>query len=225
MLHDFSTIKTSTLYFPKLHVVRAKNYKKLNCFLKRSENNIFKHKKYFANEKIKTDNYLINSFQMSKQNYPKTPPHTYINKIQTPLFNYKMISYNYKESIEANKRVRKINGIFLDFHNKKKNNTKLKNQGITTCDSFFVKKKSQINHRYLTLGKNENNMDNLSSFSNNTMKEFFINSCNKLYKHRFSLNRRIPLKVINDKYAYIYMSDKSELIKHWRRANYNPLNV
>ena len=52
-----------------------------------------------------------------------------------------------------------------------------------------------------------------------------MNSYEKKYKHKFSLNKRIPLKILNDKYAYIYMSDKSELIKYWRRINYNPLNV
>ena len=230
MIHDFSTIKTSTLYFPKLHVVRAKKYKKLNCFLKRSENNIFKHRNYFSNEKIKTNknsinNYIFNSKQISKENYPKTPSQTLINSIKTTQNNYRIDNYTYKKSYDVNKNIRNINGIFMDFINKKKNNSKLKNQGITTSDSFFVKNRSKLNHRYLTLGKNENNIDNLSTFNNNTFREYFMNSYEKKYKHKFSLNKRIPLKILNDKYAYIYMSDKSELIKYWRRINYNPLNV
>ena len=230
MLHDFSTIKTSTLYFPKLRVVRVKKYKKLNCFLKRSENNIFKHNNCLSNSKMKTNentinNYIFNSKQISKENNPKTPSQTLINNIKTPQKNYRIDNYTYKKCYDVNKNIRKINGIYMDFINKKKNNSKLKNQGITTCESFFVKNKSKLNHRYLTLDKKENNLDNLSTFNNNTFREYFVNSYNKIYKRKFSLNRRIPLKLLRDKYAYIYMSDKSELIKHWRRINYNPLNV
>ena len=230
MFNDFSTIKTSTLYFPKLRVVRAKKYKKLNCFLKRSENNIFHHNNYFSNEKTKTNtntinNYIFNSYQINKENYPKKSSQTLINNIKTPRNSYRIDNYTNKKSYDTNRNIRKINGIFMDFINKKKNNSKLKNQGITTCDSFFSKKKTKLNNRYLTLGKNENNMDNLSTFNNNTFRDYFINSYDKMYKYKFSLNKKLPLKILSDKYAYIYMSDKSELIKHWRRINYNPLNV
>ncbi len=67
-------------------------------------------------------------------------------------------------------------------------------------------------------------MDNLSYLNNQTMKEFLRSKTDRLSKKKISL-KEVPIKTQRDKYAYIYMSDKSELIKYWRRINYNPLNV
>ena len=220
MNQEFSTLKISNLYFPKLRVIRAKKYKKLNLFLKRNESN--NNNIYFSSKKIKTNNNVINSIKINSPIYPKTPPNAFTTRIKSP---HTINKYTFKKDSDVKKEEKKMNRIFMEFYHKKKNNTKLRNQGITTCDSFFVRKSSKINHRILTLGKNENNLDNLSTLNNNTMREVFINKYDKIIKHKFPLSGKIPLKIINDKYAYIYMSDKSELIKHWRRTNYNPLNI
>ena len=74
------------------------------------------------------------------------------------------------------------------------------------------------------MGQNENNMDNLSYLNNQTMKEFLRSKTDRLLKKKISL-KEVPIKTQRDKYAYIYMSDQSELIKFWRRTNYNPLKV
>ena len=220
MNHEFSTLKISNLYFPKLRVIRVKKYKKLNLFLRRNESN--NNNICFSTEKIRSNNNGVNLLKINNPNYPKTPPNAFINAIKYP---HAKNRYTFKKNSEVKREEKKMNKIFMEFYHKKKNNTKLRNQGITTCDSFFVRNSSKINHRILTLGKNENNLDNLSTLNNNTMREVFINKYDKICKHKFPLSGRIPLKIINDKYAYIYMSDKSELIKHWRRSNYNPLNV
>ena len=51
MQNDFSTIKGSSIYFPKLHVIRAKEKNRINYFLFRNNNyhlmKKLKHLKHF----------------------------------------------------------------------------------------------------------------------------------------------------------------------------------
>ena len=233
MQNDFSTIKTSNLYFPKLHVIRARKKKKMNYFLKQNNNFYLNINFDLSNEKLKTNYLSINTFKLRNQNYPQTPPNTFRCKIQNPPTNPKINRYSYRKLNEVNKNnnhrtitKEKINKIYYDLLKKKKNISKLKSQGIATSDSFYKRNnKSKIYFRNLSLGKEENNMDNFSSFNNDMIKEIYMNKNEKNSKKNFPLTNGVTSKLLKDKYAYIYMSDKCELIKYWRRINYNPLNV
>ena len=232
MQYELSTLKTSNLYFPKLHVIKARKNKNINYFLNRNNNII--NRNFNLSEKLKT-NYLIMN---SHQNYTKTPLNTFhrISNNNSPS-NFTINKYAYRTHYEINKNndnnkikrklsKEKINKICRELLIKKaKTYSRLKNQAISTCDSFFNRNQSKIKYRYLTLGKDENNLDNISSFRNDVIREICKNKTENISKNKFPLNERISFKFLKDKYAYIYMSDKSELIKYWRRINYNPLNA
>jgi len=232
MQNDFSTLKTSNLYFPKLRVIRARKKKKMNYFLKQNDNFYLKFNFDLSNEKLKTNHLSINTFKLKNQNYPQTPPNTFRYRIQNPPKNLNINKYSYRPLNEVNKNnnqrtitKEKMNKIYFDLLKKKKNISKLKSQGMATSDSFYKRNKSKIYFRNLSLGKEENNMDNLSSFNNDMIKEIYMNKKEKNSKKNFPLTKGVTSKLLKDKYAYIYMSDKCDLIKYWRRINYNPLNV
>lgn len=232
MYTDFSTLKTSNLYFPKFRVIKAKKKTKLNYFMKKNNNQCFNYNFDLTDIKSKTNYFLKNTIKIDNEKYTKIPPNTFRYKLENHPINHFLNRYDYHQLDEVNKNnisyktlsKFKINKIYIDLL-KKKNNTKLKSQGMATCDSFYNRHRSKINFRNLSLGKEENNMDNLSSFNNGAMKEFYISKKNKLSKKKIPLTKGIAKKILKDKYAYIYMSDKSELIKYWRRITYNPLNV
>ena len=239
MHNDFSTLKKTNLYFPKLHVIKSRKKKNLNCFLKRNNNYCFNNNFDTSDEKLKTNYFIKNSLKYNNENYPQTPPNTLRYQIQNRPINFSIRGYTYRQHFnEVNKNninknnityrtlsKDKINIIYTDLLQKKKN-SKLISQGIVTSDSFYKRNKSKINFRNLSLGKDENNLDNLSSFNNDAIKELYnTNRKSKLTKKKFPLIEVVSNNILKDKYAYIYMSDKSELIKYWRRINYNPLNV
>ena len=103
MQNDFSTIKTSNLYFPKLHVIRARKKKKMNYYLKQNNNFYLNINFDLSNEKLKTNYLSINTFKLRNQNYPQTPPNTFRCKIQNPPTNPKINRYSYRQLNEVNK--------------------------------------------------------------------------------------------------------------------------
>ena len=231
MENDFPTPKTSNLYFPNLRVIRARKKKKFKYFLNQNNNFKFHYDFDISNEKQKINYLSINTFKLSDLNYPKTPSKTFIYHAQSPPPNPTINRYAYRISNEVNKNnnqrtitKEKINNIYFDILKDKKN-SKLKSQGIVTNDIFYKRNKSKIYFRNLSLGKDENNMDNLSSFNNDMIKEIFVNKKEKTTQKKYPLTKGNTFNLYKDKYAYIYMSDKSELIKYLRRINYNPLNV
>jgi len=231
MQNDFSTIKTSHLYFPKLRVIRARKKKKLNYFLNKNNNHYLSNNFNISNEKIKSNHLSIKTFKSNNQSFPKALPNTFKYQIQSQPQSYSINRYTYKKLNEVDKNnnhrtitKEKMSGIYSDLFKNKKN-SKLKSQGMATSDYFYKRNKSKVFFRNLSLGKDENNLDNLSSFNNDMIKEIYINKNEKNSKRKFPLTKGNTYKLMKDKYAYIYMSDKSELIKYLRRINYNPLNV
>lgn len=234
MQNDFSTIKGSSIYFPKLHVIRAKEKNRINYFLFRNNNYHLNCNANISDEKIKTFKtfyFNINSLKLSTcKNTTRKPLNMNRHGINSPQQKTVISTYTDREfykvkKLNINKTLDKnrLNKIYNNFI-KKKNNSKLKNQGIATSDSIFKKNQYKICYNNLSLGQNENNMDNLSYLNNQTMKEFLRSKTDRLSKKKISL-KEVPIKTQRDKYAYIYMSDQSELIKFWRRTNYNPLKV
>ena len=234
MQNDFSTIKGSSIYFPKLHVIRAKEKNRINYFLFRNNNYHLNCNANISDEKIKTFKtfyFNINSLKLSTCKNTQRKPlnmnrHGIISPQQKTVIStytdrefYKVKKLNINKTLDKNR----LNKIYNNFI-KKKNNIKLKNQGIATSDSILKKNQYKICYNNLSLGQNENNMDNLSYLNNQTMKEFLRSKTDRLLKKKISL-KEVPIKTQRDKYAYIYMSDQSELIKFWRRTNYNPLKV
>ena len=238
MLNDLSLYKTSKLYFPKIHVIRARKKKNLNYFLNGNYNNDY-HINYDYKSNIEGSNTdfkntnktnIFNSIIPKKLNFKNASS---VNQIINR-YSYRKLNEVKKTSFRknSNNNKGKINKLYTDLLYKR-NNSKLKNQGISTSDSFFTRNKTKINFRTLSLGKQENNMDNLSS-CNQIMKEFRFGYLNlqKNKNKKSNKTKNNPLtegfstkKLKKDKYAYIYMSEKSELIKHLRRLYYNPLNV
>ena len=234
MKGNFSTLKISNLNIPKFCLIQRKKCKAINNFLYRikKKNNNLIYNINNSGDKLKHNFLSINAFRLEKQNFQKTLPNSFRYTIRNSHLNPSIFTYtngqfnkiikSNKYKILPNKRDNKAN---LDYSFKRKKNIrKVKNQGMETSDSFYKRNKSKIYYRNLSLGKDENNIDNLTSFNNERMKELFFNLSEKSFKN-FPLTKGISQKILKDKYAYIYMSDKSELIKHWRRANYNPLNV
>ena len=232
MKYELSTLKTSNLFFPKLNVIKARKKKIINFPSNRDNSNLFNRNFNFY-EKLKTNHIVTNT----NHNYKKTPHNTFrfignrpspnciLNKYSNRLYP-EINKNNYTNIINGRLNEEKINRICRQILNKKKKtNSKLKNQGISTSDSFFNRNTTKIKYRYLTLGKDENNLDNISSFRNDVIREICKNKSEKMYKNKFPLNERVYFRFLKDKYAYIYMSDKSELIKYCRRITYNPLNV
>ncbi len=245
MINDFSTYKASSLYFPKVRVIRARKNKKINYFLNRYYNHNLKYNCYSnietSDSKQRTNNnfFQLNSFKLTSsknRNKPPTPTPTIIQqKISKPSTTPTINKYTFrkfkeipKTNLKKNCNKEKMNKFYLDL-TRKKSNSKLRSQGISTSDSFFTRNRSKINFRTLSLGKQENNLDNFDSFSK-IMKEYGCltpkkNKNKKIIEKHCPVTDNFSFNILKDKYAYIYMSDKSELIKHLRRIYYNPLNV
>ena len=237
MINDFSAYKASSLYFPKLRVIRAKKNKIINYFLNRNYNHNLKYNCYSnienSDSKQRTNNnfFQLNSFKLTTTkniNKPPTPTPTIIpQKISKPSTTPTINKYAYRKykevprtNLKKNYHKEKINKFYLDL-TRKKSTSKLRNQGISTSDSFFTRNRSKINFRTLSLGKQENNLDNFDSFSK-IMKEYGCltpekNKNKKIREKQCSVTDSFSFNIYKDKYAYIYMSDKSELIKHLRR--------
>ena len=99
MQYELSTLKISNIYFPKLHVIRARKNKNINYFLNRNNKN-FTNYNFKLSEKLKT-NYLIMN---SHRNYTETPLNTF-NLISNndPPSTYTINKYTYKSFPEINK--------------------------------------------------------------------------------------------------------------------------
>jgi hypothetical protein len=229
MKTNYSTLKISSSNKPKFYIIPKSKYKVLNNFLHLNNNKkvLLNHNNDNPDDKSKNNFTSINSFRQNNQyfqkilpNYRYTMRNTHLNPARATYTNgqFNRVYKNNFRNLFSKEQT------YLDSLKRKKNIRRVKNQGIETIHSSYNRNKSKIFFRNLSLGKDENNLDNLTSFNNEGMKEFYFNLTGKLVR-KFPLTKVISHKILKDKYAYIYMSDKSELIKHWRRTNYNPLNV
>ena len=90
---------------------------------------------------------------------------------------------------------------------------------------FLYDNKSKFNFRSLSKSTKNKNFVNLINI--NDINEICFSVRKKLKKKNYSkaIKDYFKERIIKDKYAYIYLSDKAESIKYSRRINYNPLDV
>ena len=214
--------------FPKLKKIKYRNNKIANVNYPKNQTFDISNKKSKLKD-LSRNIFNKNQFFINSSSFSNLFPFKSNDIIDKKTkINNSINSYKFKknQNIKKNSNVRKIlfnnNKITkLDYINKE--NFKLKvNQAVNTNNLFLYHNKSRYNFRPLTKSKNFVNLINI-----NDINEICFSVRKKLKKKNYSkaIKDYFKERIIKDKYAYIYLSDKAESIKYSRRINYNPLDV
>ena len=214
--------------FPKLKKIKYRNNKIANVNYPKNQTFDISNKKSKLKD-LSRNNFNKNQFFINSSSFSNLFPFKSNDIIDKKTkINNSINSYKFKknQNIKNNSNVRKIlfnnNKITkLDYINKE--NFKLKvNQAVNTNNLFLYHNKSRYNFRPLTKSKNFVNLININDINEicfSVRKKAKNKNYNKEIKDCFEE------RIKKDKYAYIYLSDKAESIKFFRRVNYNPLDV
>ena len=220
---------TALLNFPKLKQIKYRNNNITNIYSPRNQtfdkSNKTSNLKDLSRNNFNKNKFFINSSSFSNLFQFKSTELTN-KKIN---YNNFINSYKFKknQNIKNSSNIRKIL-----FNNNKiikldsKENSKLKvNQAVNTSNLLLYDNKAKFNFRSLSKSTKNKNFVNLINI--NDINEICFSVRKKLKKKNYSkaIKDYFKERIIKDKYAYIYLSDKAESIKYSRRINYNPLDV
>ena len=220
---------TALLNFPKLKQIKYRNNNITNIYSPRNQtfdkSNKTSNLKDLSRNNFNKNKFFINSSSFSNLFQFKSTE--LINKKIN--FNSYINSYKYKKNlnIRNSPNIRKIlfnNNKIIKLDSKENSNLKV-NQAVNTSNLFLYDNKSKFNFRSLSKSTKNKNFVNLINI--NDINEICFSVRKKLKKKNYSkaIKDYFKERIIKDKYAYIYLSDKAESIKYSRRINYNPLDV
>ena len=220
---------TALLNFPKLKQIKYRNNNITNIYSPRNQtfdkSNKTSNLKDLSRNNFNKNKFFINSSSFSNLFQFKSTELT--NKKVN--YNNFINSYKFKknQNIKNSSNIRKIlfnNNKIIKLDSKENSNLKV-NQAVNTSNLFLYDNKSKFNFRSLSKSTKNKNFVNLINI--NDINEICFSVRKKLKKKNYSkaIKDYFKERIIKDKYAYIYLSDKAESIKYSRRINYNPLDV
>ena len=212
---------TALLNFPKLKQIKYRNNNITNLYSPRNQtfdkSNKTSNLKDLSRNNFNKNKFFINSSSFSNLFQFKSTELTN-KKINFDNF---INSYKFKknQNIKNNSNIRKIlfnNNKIIKLDSKENSNLKV-NQAVNTSNLFLYDNKSKFNFRSLSKSKKNKNFVNLINI--NDINEICFSVRKKLKKKNYSkaIKDYFKERIIKDKYAYIYLSDKAESIKYSRR--------
>jgi len=208
------------LVFPTLITKNKRNHNKIrnikelkitqNNFLNRNLSILKNLSKYKINRN--TSSYFYSSSE-SKNNNP--PNISIINNSNLGVVEPKKLREIYNNS--RNSYTINVNKIKLKsfvFSQKNNKNGKMKKScGVDTKDLFRIPKERRLNFKIINSKKSKILLSLKNMYQN--LESSCKNKNNSMTDNKYG----------KDKYSYIYLNEKSESIKFFRRLNYNPLDV
>ena len=212
---------TALLNFPKLKQIKYRNNNITNLYSPRNQtfdkSNKTSNLKDLSRNNFNKNKFFINSSSFSNLFQFKSTELT--NKKVN--YNNFINSYKFKknQNIKNNSNIRKIlfnNNKIIKLDSKENSNLKV-NQAVNTSNLFLYDNKSKFNFRSLSKSTKNKNFVNLINI--NDINEICFSVRKKLKKKNYSkaIKDYFKERIIKDKYAYIYLSDKAESIKYSRR--------
>ena len=222
---------TSLLNFPKLKQIKYRNNNITNVYSPKNQT-FDKSNKTSKLKDLSRNNFNKNIFFINSSSFSNLFPlksTELTNKKRN--YNNFINSYKFKknQNIKNNSNIRKIlfnNNRIIKLDSINKENSKLKvNQAVNTSKLLLYDNKSKFNFRSLSKSTKSKNFLNLININDINGICFSVRKKLKKKNYNKAIKDYFKERVLKDKYAYIYLSDKAESIKFSRRINYNPLDV